>query len=68
MSPLRTGSTFYHNIAFSFAVDDRFTFRLAMDNVFDRKPPPGVTGSVDQNQGGYDVVGRFLSAGVTARF
>ena len=68
VSPLRTGSTFYHSVALSYAVDTRFTFRMAVDNLFDQEPPPGVTGSVDQNQGGYDVVGRYLSAGVTVKF
>lgn len=67
-SPLRTGAAFYHNVAVSYDVDDRFSFRFAIDNLLDRQPPPGVTGSADQNQGGYDTVGRYFSAGVTARF
>lgn len=67
-SPLRTGAVFYHSLALTYSVGDRFRFRIAADNLFDREPPAGLIGSASENQGGYDNIGRYLSAGATVRF
>lgn len=58
----------------SWDVGDRFTFRLGVLNLFDKKPPRvGDTTGATANGGStfpntYDVIGRSVFAGATARF
>ena len=64
----------YFDETVSFDVDKRFTFRLGVQNLFDKKSPiVGDTTGNDFNAGStfpviYDVLGRTVFAGVSAKF
>ena len=57
----------YHDIRLGFEMDDRFRFFVGVDNVDDRLPPYGLTGT-GAGSSSYDAVGRFMYAGVRADF
>lgn len=66
-------STFYQDIRFGIDVNDTFNFYGGVDNLYDRKPPYGLTGlGAEANRGGgsgiYDVRGRYFYAGFKAKF
>lgn len=58
---------FYHDIRGEFAVDAGFDIYVGVDNVGDRLPPQGLTGTGD-GSGIYDLMGRYFYAGVVKRF
>lgn len=64
----------YFDETVAFDITDRFTFRLGVLNLFDKKPPlVGDTLGTTRTGGGtfpntYDVIGRSYFAGVTAKF
>jgi outer membrane receptor protein involved in Fe transport len=64
----------YFDETVSFDVNDAFTLRLGVQNVFDKKSPiVGDTVGADPTAGGtypntYDVIGRTLFAGATVKF
>lgn len=60
-------STAYVDLRAAVDVNDDFNFYLGMDNVFDRKPPFGLTG-VGAGSGIYDNRGQYVYAGVVAKF
>lgn len=57
----------YHDIRIGFEPDDRFRFYAGVDNVANKLPPYGLTGT-GGGSGVFDVVGRFFYAGVQADF
>jgi outer membrane receptor protein involved in Fe transport len=68
----------YFDVAGTYTVDDRYTIRLGVNNVFD-KDPPGLdsnliptagppTGNGNTYPGVYDVFGRTIFVGITADF
>ncbi|VVT14657.1 TonB-dependent receptor [Sphingomonas sp. EC-HK361] len=57
----------YHNIRFDIQVKDRMNFYAGVDNVTNRKPPLGLTGS-GFGSGIYDNVGRLFYAGAVVKF
>ncbi|UYY57839.1 TonB-dependent receptor plug domain-containing protein [Sphingomonas sp. S2-65] len=63
----------WFDIALSFDVNKQMTFRLAMNNIFDRDPPlvPDSRAQIGLLRGntimGYDLLGRQLVAGVSIR-
>jgi outer membrane receptor protein involved in Fe transport len=62
------GDVLFINTSFSYEIDDRFTFRLIVDNIFDKDPPfpsPGGGGRVTYFDG---ILGRYFKAGVRVRF
>lgn len=61
------GNVFYHDIRMDAQVDDRFNLYLGMDNVTDRLPPFGLTG-IGAGSGIYDIRGRYIYTGFTAKF
>jgi len=64
----------YIDLSTSFDIDKRFTFRLSVNNVFDKDPPlipnsRSVLGLLRSNMMfDYDLLGRQLVAGINARF
>ncbi|MDB5712979.1 MAG: hypothetical protein JWO15_376 [Sphingomonadales bacterium] len=64
----------YFDETASFAINDKFTFRVGVQNMFDKKSPiVGDTVGADANAGStfpntYDVIGRTFFAGVSAGF
>ncbi|MDP1027639.1 TonB-dependent receptor [Sphingomonas sp. KR1UV-12] len=64
----------YIDLSTSFDIAERFTFRLSVNNVFDRDPPlvpnsRSVLGLLRSNtMFNYDLLGRQLVAGINARF
>lgn len=59
--------TFYHDLRVGFTTEDDFRFYVGVDNVFDRLPPFGLTGT-GAGSGIYPAVGRFFYAGATVNF
>ncbi len=57
----------YHNLRVGADVTDKFRFYAGMDNVFDRQPPYDITGTTGA-QGIFENVGRFMYAGIEAKF
>ncbi|MDB5702158.1 MAG: hypothetical protein JWL66_2357 [Sphingomonadales bacterium] len=70
----RIPSFSYFDETASFAVNDKFTFRAGVQNLFDKKSPiVGDTVGADANAGStfpntYDVIGRTFFAGISAGF
>jgi outer membrane receptor protein involved in Fe transport len=66
-SPIRYPQVFYHDIRFEAKVNNRFRFYLGVDNVFDKLPPLGLTGT---GAGGaiYNNLGRFVYGGAQVDF
>jgi len=65
----------YVDLSASISFYNSYTFRLGVNNVFDKDPPligsgalPGVTGNGNTFPQVYDSLGRFLFAGVTLDF
>lgn len=57
----------YSDVRIGFDVNDQFNFYTGVDNVFDRLPPFGLTGT-GGGSGIYDNVGRYLYAGARVKF
>jgi outer membrane receptor protein involved in Fe transport len=67
-SPLFYKSVTYSDLRASIDIaDKRFQFYGGVDNIFDREPPLGLTGT-GAGSGIYDNVGRFFYVGVKAKF
>lgn len=71
----RLGAQNYVDLSASISFYNSYTFRLGVNNVFDKDPPlvgsaalPGVTGNGNTFPQVYDSLGRFLFAGVTLDF
>lgn len=64
-----TPDVFYHNLQLSLSVDDETSFRLGVDNIFDRKPPY-IQSFTDANTDTmtYDVMGRRFYVGFRTGF
>jgi outer membrane receptor protein involved in Fe transport len=60
-------STWYQDVRVSVDVNEKFNFYGGIDNVFNRNPPFGLTGT-GGGSGIYDPRGRFFYAGVKAKF
>jgi outer membrane receptor protein involved in Fe transport len=65
-------STVYQDVRFGLEVNDKFNLYGGVDNVFDRKPPFGLTGlGGEANRAGgsgiYDVRGRYFYIGVKGK-
>jgi outer membrane receptor protein involved in Fe transport len=58
---------FYHDLRLGIDATREFNFYLGVDNVTNTKPPLGLTG-IGGGSAIYDVRGRFLYAGVVAKF
>ncbi|HMO75535.1 MAG TPA: TonB-dependent receptor [Sphingopyxis sp.] len=58
---------FYHDIRAGVRANDRFRIYAGVDNVFDKLPPYGATGTGAAN-GIYSVTGRFFYAGAEVNF
>jgi outer membrane receptor protein involved in Fe transport len=56
-----------HDIRVGFEPDERFRFYVGVDNVDDKLPPFGLTGT-GAGSGVFDAIGRFFYAGVSADF
>ncbi|WP_157215010.1 TonB-dependent receptor plug domain-containing protein [Flavisphingomonas formosensis] len=71
----RIKSVNYLDLVASVNIDDKFTFRVGANNIFD-KDPPVINGNDQLNAyvngntypGVYDALGRYLFVGVTARY
>jgi outer membrane receptor protein involved in Fe transport len=64
---LRTGTTFYHDIKLAYNFNKGSSFYVSVDNVFNKKPPFGLTGT----GGGsaiFDNIGRYVQLGLKAKF
>ena len=59
--------TFYHDIRFGIAVNDKFNFYMCADNVLNTQAPIGL-GGIGGGSGIYDNRGRFFYAGIEAKF
>jgi outer membrane receptor protein involved in Fe transport len=57
----------YHDVRVGLEVNDAFDLDLGVTNLFNKKPPYGLTG-VGAGSGIYDNRGRFFFAGATAKF
>ncbi|HEX4736475.1 MAG TPA: TonB-dependent receptor [Allosphingosinicella sp.] len=66
-SPIRYPQVFYHDVRLAAKVNNRFRTYFGVDNVFDKQPPLGLTGT---GGGGaiYSNVGRYFYAGVQVDF
>jgi len=71
----RLGSRSYVDLTASITYRGAYTFRLGVNNVFDKDPPvigsgalPGVLGNGNTFPQVYDALGRYLFAGVTVDF
>lgn len=60
-------AVFYHDVQFGFAVNDKFRFYVGVDNVADKLPPYGLTGT-GAGSGIYPVMGRYYYSGVRVNF
>lgn len=60
-------SVFYQDVRLGLDVNEKFNIYGGLDNVFNRKPPFGLTGT-GGGSGIYDTRGRFFYAGVRAKF
>lgn len=60
-------SVAYFDLRGAIDINEKFNFYLGIDNVFDRKPPYGLTG-VGAGSGIYDNRGQYFYAGVVAKF
>ena len=60
-------SVVYHDVRVGYDVNDDYNFYLGVDNVANKKPPFGLTGTGD-GSGIYSTRGRFFYAGVTTKF
>lgn len=73
----------YFDLAGTFAIGDSYTFRLGVNNIFDKQPPFVTSGNATRDgsnlcptgpcngntyPGTYDALGRYLYAGVTLDF
>jgi iron complex outermembrane recepter protein len=65
----------YFDLAANFRIGDHYSFRLGVNNVFDKDPPligqtncPGVTCNGNTFANVYDSLGRYIFAGVTLDF
>jgi outer membrane receptor protein involved in Fe transport len=58
---------FYHDVRVGYDVTDDFNIYVGVDNITDKKPPFGLTG-VGGGSGIYDNRGRYMYAGVVAKF
>ena len=58
---------FYHDVRLGIDVGPKYNFYMGVDNLTDTKPPFGASG-LGGNTGLYDVIGRFMYAGVSAKF
>lgn len=58
---------FYHALRGSYKVNNNFTGYLGVDNMFDRKPPLGLTGTGGQSAI-FDNIGRYFYAGAQIDF
>jgi outer membrane receptor protein involved in Fe transport len=58
---------FYHDLRLALDVTERFNLYFGVDNIADQKPPFGLTG-IGAGSGIYDNRGRYMYAGVTAKF
>jgi outer membrane receptor protein involved in Fe transport len=58
---IRTGAVMYHDVRLGFTIP-HYQFYLGVDNVFNRKPPLGLTGA-GEGSGIYNGIGRFYYAG-----
>jgi outer membrane receptor protein involved in Fe transport len=56
-------SLFYHDIRFDWQATDQTNFYFGVDNIGNRMPPQGLSGTGD-GSGIYDVLGRYFYAGV----
>jgi outer membrane receptor protein involved in Fe transport len=59
-------SAIYHNLRLGAEVSSKFEFYAGVDNLFDKKPPFGLLGTVSGDN--YDSFGRFFYVGVSAEF
>jgi outer membrane receptor protein involved in Fe transport len=57
----------YHDVRFEVDLNKKFNVYLGVDNLTDKKAPFGLTG-VGAGSGIYDVRGRYIYAGVVAKF
>src|SRR5699024_3268181 len=72
----KLGAQNYFDLAATWRVKDNYTFRVGMNNIFDRDPPivGSNLGGTDVRYNGnpypvvYDALGRFMFVGVTADF
>jgi outer membrane receptor protein involved in Fe transport len=64
---LRTSDVFYHAIRASYDINEKFNVYAGVDNLFDRLPPFGLTGT-GGGSGIFDNRGRFFYIGVNADF
>lgn len=55
---------FYHDVRLAFDPNDSFGFYVGVDNIGNRVPPQGLSGTTE-GSGIYDVLGRYFYAGVT---
>jgi len=69
------GSKNYFDLAGSWRIKDAYTFRVGINNIFDKDPPiigggelPSVVGSGNTYPQFYDALGRYVFLGVTADF
>ena len=58
-----TGATWYHDVRLGYTIN-KYNFYVGVDNVFNRLPPLGLTGS-GQGSGIFTNTGRFVYAGAT---
>jgi outer membrane receptor protein involved in Fe transport len=66
-APIRYPQVFYHDARVQAKVNNRFRFYLGVDNIFNKLPPLGLTGT---GAGGavYSNIGRFFYSGVQVDF
>ncbi|WP_256325867.1 TonB-dependent receptor domain-containing protein [Sphingomonas sp. YR710] len=72
---LKIASQSYFDLSFTLPFEDKFTFRIGCNNIFDKSPPvvgsnalTSVTGNGNTFPQVYDALGRYLYAGVTLDF
>ena len=58
---------FYHDVRLSFDATKRFNMYLGVDNLFNKNPPLGLSG-IGDGSGIYTNRGRYMYAGVVAKF
>ncbi|HWA61767.1 MAG TPA: TonB-dependent receptor [Caulobacteraceae bacterium] len=65
----------YFDLAGQYRFHDRYTFRIGINNIFDRDPPiigsgelPSVVGNGNTYPQFYDALGRYVFMGITANF
>jgi outer membrane receptor protein involved in Fe transport len=64
---LSVGNAFYHSFRLTYNFKDKVDIYANIENIFDRKPPFGTTGT----GGGsaiFDNIGRYITVGVSAKF